>query len=246
MCLRGAGSTLLVVASEVSGIGGSGSDAGGRRVSDSEREQALRVLGEQYAAGRLTLAEHAARSDRVLMARTRADLERLLSDLPAKAEGWCDRGLRVHAAVAVGAVAAIFVLWWFTRDPSPGPTDEGVGYWWPAWVALVWAGVLVLHGLRAHGYLRLVGPTGSARLDRTVGVGASADPEAASAVDALTRREREVLMLVGEGRSNQEIAGLLGISERTARTHVSNVLRKLNLTSRTQAALLATRAGLMK
>jgi DNA-binding NarL/FixJ family response regulator len=79
-----------------------------------------------------------------------------------------------------------------------------------------------------------------------VGVGASADPEAASAVDALTRREREVLMLVGEGRSNQEIAGLLGISERTARTHVSNVLRKLNLTSRTQAALLATRAGLMK
>jgi DNA-binding NarL/FixJ family response regulator len=62
---------------------------------------------------------------------------------------------------------------------------------------------------------------------------------------ALSVREREVLVLVAQGRSNQEIADDLVISERTARTHVSNVLLKLNLTSRTQAALWAIREGLV-
>jgi DNA-binding NarL/FixJ family response regulator len=61
----------------------------------------------------------------------------------------------------------------------------------------------------------------------------------------LTPRERQILMLLGEGRSNREIANILVISERTARTHVSNVLSKLNLTSRTQAALMAIREGLV-
>jgi DNA-binding NarL/FixJ family response regulator len=62
---------------------------------------------------------------------------------------------------------------------------------------------------------------------------------------ALTARERDILALVAEGRSNQQIAQALVISERTARTHVSHVLRKLNLTSRTQAALVAIREGLV-
>lgn len=61
----------------------------------------------------------------------------------------------------------------------------------------------------------------------------------------LTPRERQILALLGEGHSNREIASILVISERTARTHVSNVLSKLNLTSRTQAALLAIREGLV-
>ena len=61
----------------------------------------------------------------------------------------------------------------------------------------------------------------------------------------LTPRERQILALLGEGRSNREIANILVISERTARTHVSNVLSKLNLTSRTQAALMAIREGLV-
>jgi len=60
----------------------------------------------------------------------------------------------------------------------------------------------------------------------------------------LTVREREVLVLVARGKSNREIADELVISERTARTHVSNVLVKLGLASRTQAALWAIRAGL--
>jgi DNA-binding NarL/FixJ family response regulator len=60
----------------------------------------------------------------------------------------------------------------------------------------------------------------------------------------LTEREREILRLVGAGKANKEIAAELVITERTARTHVSNILRKLGLASRTQAALWAVREGL--
>jgi DNA-binding NarL/FixJ family response regulator len=56
---------------------------------------------------------------------------------------------------------------------------------------------------------------------------------------ALTPRELDVVALIGEGRANKEIARQLGIGERTTRTHVSNILRKLGLTSRTQLALWA-------
>jgi DNA-binding NarL/FixJ family response regulator len=61
----------------------------------------------------------------------------------------------------------------------------------------------------------------------------------------LTPRELDVVTLVGEGRANKEIARTLGIGERTARTHVSNILRKLGLTSRTQLALWAVGEGLV-
>ena len=61
----------------------------------------------------------------------------------------------------------------------------------------------------------------------------------APAHEPLTEREREVLSLVAKGHSNKEIAALLDITERTARTHVSNILGKLDLASRTQAALWA-------
>ncbi len=61
---------------------------------------------------------------------------------------------------------------------------------------------------------------------------------------ALTDREMEVLQLVAQGHGNRQIAAELNIKEATVRTHVSNILSKLHLDSRTQAALYALREGL--
>ena len=62
--------------------------------------------------------------------------------------------------------------------------------------------------------------------------------------EPLTQREMEILKLVAEGLTNQEIADRLVVSERTVRAHVSNILAKLHLANRTQAALYALREGI--
>ncbi len=62
----------------------------------------------------------------------------------------------------------------------------------------------------------------------------------------LTAREREVLALVAEGKTNREIAAALVISEATARNHVSHIFEKLGLSRRSEAAALAARLGLGK
>lgn len=67
-----------------------------------------------------------------------------------------------------------------------------------------------------------------------------------SSLASLTAREREALALVKEGRSNRQIARKLRISEKTASVHVSNVLRKLGVGSRTEAAAAAHRMGLAR
>lgn len=68
--------------------------------------------------------------------------------------------------------------------------------------------------------------------------------EHAPTPDPLTQREVDVLKLIATGLSNQEIANSLTVSEATVRTHVSHILSKLHLASRTQAALYALREGL--
>jgi NarL family two-component system response regulator LiaR len=69
-------------------------------------------------------------------------------------------------------------------------------------------------------------------------------PDLPPTEEPLTEREVEVLKLIAQGLSNQQIAETLIISDRTARTHVGNILSKLHLANRTQAALYALREGL--
>ena len=65
-----------------------------------------------------------------------------------------------------------------------------------------------------------------------------------TAVADLTARERQILRLIAHGRSNKEIGTTLGITERTVKTHVSNIFAKLQLSDRTQAAIYAHKRGL--
>jgi len=69
-------------------------------------------------------------------------------------------------------------------------------------------------------------------------------PKKPLTTDPLTERELDVLKLIAQGHSNRQIAEKLVISEMTVRTHVSNILGKLHLASRTQAALFALREGI--
>ncbi|MCH3520722.1 response regulator transcription factor [Enterococcus faecium] len=64
--------------------------------------------------------------------------------------------------------------------------------------------------------------------------------------EELTNRENEILMLISEGKSNQEIADELFITLKTVKTHVSNILAKLEVEDRTQAAIYAFKHGLVK
>jgi DNA-binding NarL/FixJ family response regulator len=72
------------------------------------------------------------------------------------------------------------------------------------------------------------------------------DPRTAGALAALTDREREVLALVAQGLSNEEIAERLVLSRATARTHVSRVLAKVGARDRTQLVVLAYESGLVR
>ena len=63
--------------------------------------------------------------------------------------------------------------------------------------------------------------------------------------EPLTNRENEVLSLLAQGKANKEIADILSIADRTVKTHVSSILAKLGMQSRTQAALYASRMGLI-
>jgi len=92
----------------------------------------------------------------------------------------------------------------------------------------------------AHAGETLLDPVVAARLVETLAADGTEGP-----LDRLTPREREVLILVGRGFPNKLIARELELSEKTVKTHVGHVLAKLGVTDRTQAAVLAVRAGLV-
>ena len=90
-----------------------------------------------------------------------------------------------------------------------------------------------------HGGEALLHPGAAARVMAELAEGARRE-------SALTPREREVLALIGRGMPNKLIARELGVSEKTVTTHVSNLLGKLGLSDRTQAALYAVREGIVR
>jgi two-component system, NarL family, response regulator LiaR len=92
----------------------------------------------------------------------------------------------------------------------------------------------------AAGQVRLA-PEAAARLMREVR--APASPE--TLTEPLTQRETEVLKLIARGRANKQIARELFVTTSTVKTHVNNLYRKLDISSRTQAALYAARIGLV-
>ncbi|MFI6502314.1 response regulator [Nonomuraea typhae] len=93
-----------------------------------------------------------------------------------------------------------------------------------------------------HGGQVLLAPE-AAEAMMSAAAGAAVAPQVPGPVQ-LTEREREVLALIAAGRSNREIARSLAVAEKTVKTHVSNVLMKLGVQDRTQAALYAVRHGL--
>lgn len=66
-----------------------------------------------------------------------------------------------------------------------------------------------------------------------------------SMIDALTKRELEILKLVSKGMLNKEIASQLNISERTVKNHISNIFKKIDVSDRTQAAVFAIKNGVV-
>jgi DNA-binding CsgD family transcriptional regulator len=214
---------------------------GDQRVGDADRERVVDRLQDHLAAGRLSMEEFLQRSEAAATARTAAELTEPLRDLPDDADlrprGRRDPAWRAHALVAAAVSGGMIGLWQLTRDPTPAPRDYGADYWWPLWFGFFWSLAVLLHYLYAAGRLSL-----PVRRHPAVEPPPPSPPTAV--LDVLTKREREILALVAEGCANKEIARRLVISERTARTHVSSILRKLDLPSRTQAALFAVRAGL--
>jgi NarL family two-component system response regulator LiaR len=120
---------------------------------------------------------------------------------------------KVYASIKAGAIGYLM------KDSSPQEILSAIRQ--------VYHGEMSMHPSIANKLMR--------ELQRTSHLKPTEEP--------LTAREVEVLKLVAQGLSNQEIAERLVISERTVRTHVTNILAKLHLANRTQAALYALREG---
>ena len=186
------------------------------RASDEDRARVLRRLGEHYVAGRLSGDEHVTRSDAAAEAARGKSSMRSSPTSRSAVRARC-------GSTRWGSPSARSCC--SPRGGSRATTRRSRPTKAPA----------TLGGLGRPGLGR------AARSPRRPAEAAAATASRPD-LDALTPREREILDLVAQGQANKEIAAALGISERTARTHVSHVLRKLGVSSRTQAALIVNRA----
>lgn len=155
-------------------------------------------------------------------------------------------GVAATAAVATRPTVSVLVLTSFTSDDQvlAAIRAGAAGYVLKdaqpaeleAAIRAVARGEVFLHPTAAAAVVHAV----TQPIDRA----GSADSQLPPGLNELTTREREVLGLLGEGLSNAALSERLFISEKTVKTHVSAILAKLDVTDRTQAALLAVRAGI--
>jgi two-component system, NarL family, response regulator LiaR len=115
-------------------------------------------------------------------------------------------------------------------------------------IAAVRAGAIgyLLKDTKAEELCRVIraASTGQVQLSPSVAARLMRELRAPDSPEVLTERETEILRLIATGKANKEIASALTIGEKTVKTHVSNILAKLGVQSRTQAALYAVRSGI--
>lgn len=104
----------------------------------------------------------------------------------------------------------------------------------------------IIDGIRnVHGGDGALSPRSARRVFEQVGDNGARRSAALEAIGRLSDREREVVRLMGEGLSNQEIGARLYLGEATVKTHLASAQRKLGLANRVQVAVLASKAGLV-
>lgn len=211
-----------------------------------------------------TAATHQSAAEREQTARV---VRRLLDDgervIDFYAQFEISHGPEYHAWVARRTAEELRWRWLSQLDPPGAP--ELVAAWRAAEQAFVTFGhvpELARVRVRVAEVLRATGDTAGARevadlareaartaglaplIDELTGLGASPAPRPAT-TETLTPRETEILALVAEGRTNGEIGKQLFIATKTVSVHVSNILGKLGAASRTEAAAIARRTGLL-
>ncbi len=144
----------------------------------------------------------------------------------------------IEALRASGSTARVIVLTSFLDEDKvlPAVRAGAAGY-----LLKDVAPAELVYAIRTvHGGDALLHPAVAARVLREL----TADTGRRERHEALTSRERQVLALIARGRPNKAIALELDVAEKTVKTHVGNILAKLGLSDRTQAALYALREGL--
>ena len=203
------------------------------------------VAGGLLRWARTTLDEPAVAPRRALLATCEAEYSRVQGDLDpegwlAAVAAWEESGHPYQLAMARWRAAEALLAGRGDRDLAAGLLRQGH------------AAATTMGAAPLRRELERLARLGRVELDRDRPGGADDTPEddtppAAAAVESLglTARELEVLTLVAEGRSNRQVADALFISAKTASVHVSNILAKLGVASRVQAAAVAHRLGLL-
>jgi DNA-binding CsgD family transcriptional regulator/tetratricopeptide (TPR) repeat protein len=203
------------------------------------------VAGVLLRWARTTLDEPEVAPRRALLATCEAEYARVQGDLDpegwlAAVAAWEEAGHPYHLAMARWRAAEALLARRRDRDLAAGLLRQGH------------AAATTMGAAPLRRELERLARLGRVELDRDRPGGGDDTPEddtppAAAAVEALglTARELEVLALVAEGRSNRQVADALFISAKTASVHVSNILAKLGVASRVEAAAVAYRLGLL-